>query len=117
VSETASKNHPRRPGMCARIDYKGIKAAALCSAEAICRRILPGGRVAGAEYIVRNPLRADRQPGSFKINLCTGRWADFATEKRGGDLISLVAWLYGVRQSEAARSLAALLSLSSQVRP
>ena len=45
----------------------------------------------GHEYVARNPTRADRRPGSFKINLRTGRWADFATGDKGGDPVSLAA--------------------------
>ncbi|WP_018262252.1 hypothetical protein [Methylobacterium sp. WSM2598] len=98
--------------MSARLNFKSIAAAALTNAEAICRRILPGGKVVGTEYVVLNPRRADTRPGSFKVNLRTGRWADFATGDRGGDLISLVAWRYGVRQIDAARHLATFLSLN-----
>ena len=53
-----------------------------------------------------NPHRRDRTTGSFKINLRTGRWADFATGDKGGDVISLAAFLWGVSQREAARRLA-----------
>jgi hypothetical protein len=45
--------------------------------------------------------------GSFKINLVTGRWADFACGATGGDVVSLVAYLLGVPQGEAAVRLAA----------
>jgi hypothetical protein len=57
------------------------------------------------------PTRADRRPGSFKINLHTGRWADFATDQRGRDVISLAAHLHGLSQLEAARNLAEMLDL------
>ena len=97
-----------------RIDFDQVRAAAQQSALAICHRIIPGGRVVVGEYVVRNPKRADRTPGSFKVNLRTGRWADFATGHRGGDLISLVAWRFDVSQLEAARRLSSLLSLSSE---
>jgi hypothetical protein len=76
---------------------------------------LPGGKVIGAEYVVRNPKRDDRRPGSFRINLRTGRWADFATDDRGGDLISLVAWRLDLTQANAARWLADFLHLKSEV--
>jgi hypothetical protein len=56
--------------------------------------------------VALNPRRADCRLGSFKVNLNTGRWADFATGDRGGDLISLLAYLQGVSQTEAARLLA-----------
>ncbi len=94
-----------------RIDFDQVRAAAQSSALAICHRVLPGGHVAVGEYVVRNPKRADRTPGSFKVNLRTGRWADFATGDKGGDLISLVAWRFDVTQLEAARRLSSLLSL------
>ncbi|GJD51280.1 hypothetical protein OPKNFCMD_4034 [Methylobacterium crusticola] len=98
------------------VNFVAVASAALRSAEPICRRVLPGGRVAGAEYVALNPLRADTRAGSLKVNLHTGRWADFATGERGGDLISLVAWRYGVRQIDAARHLATLLSLNLEPR-
>jgi hypothetical protein len=47
--------------------------------------------------------------------LRSGRWSDFATGERGGDLIALVAWRYDVSQWKAAQSLATLLLLESEV--
>jgi hypothetical protein len=107
--------HGRRKPLNGRIDFEMIRTDALRNALTICKRIVPGGRVVGNEYIVKNPKRADRNAGSFKINLRTGQWADFATNERGGDLIALVAWRYNVRQSEAAACLASLLSHETQV--
>ena len=60
----------------------------------------------GNEWVALNPRRPDRSLGSFKVNLHTGHWADFATGDKGGDAISLLAYLRGVSQSEAARLLA-----------
>ena len=99
--------------MTARIDFDRVRAAAQQSALAICHRIIPGGRVVVGEYVVRNPRRADRNPGSFKVNLRTGRWADFATGDKGGDAISLAAHLHGLSQLEAARKLAAMLGVQN----
>ena len=53
-----------------------------------------------------NPTRHDRHLGSFRINMRTGRWADFATGDRGGDVVSLAAYLSHLKQSEAAEKLA-----------
>jgi hypothetical protein len=58
--------------------------------------------------------RADRTPGSFKINLRSGRWSDFATGAKGGDVISLAAHLFGLSQVAAARKLAAMLGISTE---
>ncbi len=99
-----------------RIDFAGINDAARANALAVCNRLIPGGRVLGREYVARNPKRADNSPGSFKVNLTTGRWADFATGDKGGDLIALAAWLSNVPQVEAAKRLASLLSIPHEAR-
>jgi len=66
---------------------------------------LPDGEQRGQEWVARNPTRSDRRAGSFKINVVTGRWADFATGDKGGDPVSLYAYLKGMSQSDAARAL------------
>ena len=96
------------------IDFEAINRAALAALPAILRRLLPEGRIIGGEWVARNPTRADRRPGSFKINLRTGRWADFATGDRGGDAVSLCAYVEGVSQAEAARRLARTLGLDTR---
>jgi hypothetical protein len=96
------------------INYSLINQSALTNGLALCRQILPRGQRTGREYLALNPKRADRTLGSFRINLNTGKWADFATGEHGGDLISLVAWLYDLRQSDAALHLATLLNISSR---
>jgi hypothetical protein len=93
-------------------DFSTVSTAALPALPALCARWLPGGKRLGREYVVLNPTRADRRAGSFKINLHTGRWADFATGDKGGDVVSLAAYLFGLRQSEAARRLADALGIS-----
>jgi hypothetical protein len=91
--------------------FSEIAAAALRIAHSLLKSRLPDGRREGDEWSARNPTRADAQPGSFKVNLKTGAWADFATTNKGGDLISLWAYLYGLSQIEAARMLAAELGI------
>ncbi len=93
------------------LDFQEVNRAALASLPAILARWLPHGRTEGAEYVARNPTRADRRPGSFKINLHSGRWADFATGERGGDVVSLGAYLGEIGQYEAARYLARMLGI------
>jgi hypothetical protein len=94
-----------------RIDFAGINRAALSALPGLLARWLPGGRRHGREYITRNPTRSDRRAGSFAINVTTGRWADFATGDRGGDVVSLAAYLFGLQQGEAARRLAEMLGV------
>ena len=102
----------RRPAARGRpIDFRAINAQALINFLAVLHRLLPSGRPEGHEYVALNPKRADRRFGSFKINLTTGRWADFASGDRGGDPISLVAFLFDVSQVDAARCLARMLGV------
>ena len=96
-----------------RIDFGAINAAALPALPTLLRRWLPDGRQVGREYVARNPRRADKRAGSFKVNTRTGRWADFATGDAGGDVVSLAAYLSGAGQAEAARSLADMLRVRS----
>jgi hypothetical protein len=107
------KDRARRGGRqrLGEVDFAAINAAALAQLPSLLARWLPDGRACGGEYVARNPRRVDRHAGSFKINLRSGRWADFSTGDRGGDVISLAAYLQGTGQAEAARRLAAALGL------
>lgn len=94
-----------------KLDFERINAAALPVLPALAARWLPDGRRAGHEWVARNPRRADRRAGSFRVNLNNGKWADFATNDRGGDVISLAAFLSGASQADAARELANMLGM------
>jgi hypothetical protein len=96
------------------IDFDRINAEALLCLAAVCRRLLPGGMPEGHEYLALNPRRGDRRLGSFKISLRTGVWADFSSGDKGGDPVSLVAYLANVSQAEAARLLARMLGLEGR---
>jgi hypothetical protein len=89
------------------IDFAAINNAALGALLPLLRRWLPDGKVSGREYVALNPRRDDHHLGSFGINLRTGKWGDFATGDRGGDIVSLHAYLLGCSQSVAARHLGA----------
>ena len=78
--------------------------------------MLPNGRREGHEYLALNPRRRDRHPGSFKVNLRTGMWADFASNDKGSDPVSLVAFIEDCRQGEAALKLARMLCLDAGAR-
>ena len=94
------------PGAGRRVDFDRVAAAARRNAEAVVAAFLPDGRREGQEWVARNPRRPDRTLGSFKVNIATGRWADFASGDRGGDLVGLVAFLLGMSQRDAAIRLA-----------
>jgi hypothetical protein len=99
-----------------KIAFKKIADAALGHADLVVRRWLPDGRREGAEWNAINPVRADHRKGSFKINLKNGRWSDFATGQRGGDLISLAAYLHRLNQADAAVRVAAMVGVDPYER-
>lgn len=71
-----------------------IAATALKKAHELVAELLPGGSTVGPEYVAKNPNRDDRRPGSFRINLASGAWADFALPGiKGQDLISLTGYV------------------------
>lgn len=94
-----------------RLDFNRINEAAQDVLPSLVARWLPDGRRHGREWVAKNPRRVDRHAGSFRINLNTGKWADFATDECGGDPISLAAYLAGTSQAEAARNLADMLGI------
>lgn len=94
-------------------DFAAISRAALLVLPALLSLWLPGGRREGHEYVALNPHRVDRHLGSFRINLRSGRWCDFATADKGGDAVSLLAFLESCSQTEAAHRLARLLGLEA----
>jgi hypothetical protein len=93
-----------------RIDFAHINDAALPLLPAICARLLSDGHRVGTEWVAKNPTRLDRQPGSFSINLKSGQWADFATDDKGGDPISLVAYLAKTTLAQAGDALGAAVA-------
>ena len=86
-------------------NFQDIAALALIRADILVRYLCPHGKRAGHEWVTLNPTRFDTKQGSFKINLKTGKWGDFATGGRGGDLIALWAYIKGTTQYEALREL------------
>jgi hypothetical protein len=98
------------------LDFEAINQAALAAFPAVLNRLLPRGKTVGREIVAINPRRADRNLGSFKINRFNGRWCDFATGDKGGDPVSLVAYLADVSQGEAARLLAQMLGIEAAGR-
>ena len=93
------------------INFERINACALKVLPAILMRWLPDGQRRGSEWVCRNPRRDDRQLGSFSINMRSGKWADFASGDKGGDPVSLCAYLFDLSQATAARRIAEMLGI------
>ena len=96
-----------------KLDFEEINRAALANFDTVVARFVPGGTRQGAEYVTRNPTRADSNPGSFKINCNSAVWCDFATGEKGKDLISLIAYVEPCKQGEAAHHLAVFLGIET----
>lgn len=85
------------------LDFPGLSKTLLERCTQLLPVWLPGGRIEGREYCC-----ADIRGGlgdSFKVNLDTGRWAEFAGDERGGDLIALYASINNKTQGEAFKEL------------
>ena len=89
-------------------NFETVARAALAQAQTLVPAWLPEGKQHGSEYVTRNPTRQDATAGSFSINLESGAWSDFAEggNAKGGDLISLYAYLHGLPQGKACAALA-----------
>jgi hypothetical protein len=98
------------------INFAAVNAVALRALPIVLLRWLPDGKRQGREFVAKNPTRADRTAGSFRINVMTGKWSDFATNDRGGDPVSLAAYLFGLSQVDAARRLADMLGIDAETR-
>ena len=91
--------------------YEKVNDAAASYLPCLLSRWLPDGRVQGSEYVALNPKRADSRLGSFKINMRTCKWSDFATGECGSDVISLAAYLFDLPQSQAKNKISEMLGV------
>jgi len=86
-------------------------------AEVLLAAWLPDGRRVNGEWVALNPRRDDKTPGSFRINVETGVWADFASNDKGGDLVDLYAFLNSCDLSTAMREVAAQIGATGWTEP
>jgi putative DNA primase/helicase len=79
-------------------------------------RWFPDGRIEGREFLIGNLV--GERGRSLKINLETGKWADFERGDGGIDLVALYAAKHGLdSQGDAAARLAAELGLDPGTLP
>ena len=95
------------------VNFALINSLCLDRWSTLLARWLPDGKQVGSEWVALNPTRNDRRVGSFKVCTASGLWADFATGDRGGDPVSLYAYINGLKQVEAAKALQAELGIAS----
>lgn len=96
------------------IDFVGLNAALLSRAEQLVEQWLPGGTLAGENYMCAG---FDGGKGrSLGVNVVNGKWGEFSGDERGGDLISLYAAIKGLTMGKAARELMDHLGLIRTVQ-
>ena len=92
------------------LPFSEINQVVLVACPGFLYELLPDGCVQGNEFAAGSTFG---EPGdSFSANLSTGKLADFASDERGRDLVSLYAKVKGLRQSDAARMLAERFGVS-----
>ncbi len=85
------------------VDFERLASSLLARSDSLLPAWLPGGKRSGNEFVCGN--LAGEPGGSLSINVKTGRWADFAADVKGGDLISLYAAIHGISNLDAAKEL------------
>jgi len=94
------------------INFNRINQEALpCLRDLVAELAGESPRQDGRELLIRNPRREDSSPGSFSINVDSGKWKDFASGDGGSDPVSLVAFIRNENQQAAALWLAKYLGL------
>jgi len=86
------------------INFEALASALLDRAHTLVPMWLPGGSQRGHEYTC-----GSLQGGSgtsCSVNLINGKWADFATDERGNDLVSLYAKAHDLTMGKAAVQVA-----------
>lgn len=96
-------------------DFASINAAALARLPELLESWLPGGVIEGREYKCADLTGGEGR--SLSVNIETGVWADFASEARGSDPVSLLAAIRKCGMGAAARELQSAPSASAPSKP
>lgn len=86
------------------INFTALAEALLARADELVAQWLPGGVRRGHEYVCGS--LSGGEGGSCSVNLTNGRWGDFSTDDKGGDLISLYAAIHMLEPGAAALAVA-----------
>lgn len=97
-------NSATRGGELPPINFQALAAALLDRAEHVVPAWLPGGHKNGHEWVCGS--LSGGKGSSCSVNLTTGAWADFASDEKGGDLVSLYAAVHGLTMGKAALNVA-----------
>jgi hypothetical protein len=102
------------------VSIDDIKDRLLAQLDSVVDRYAPpaiGSYSKGGRYFTLNPGRADTRVGSFCVTLSgpdAGRWVDFASHPKGGDILDLIALSLGVSLTDAIKEARAVLGLDTE---
>ena len=71
----------------------------------ILKRLVGNGKIEGGDYVTFNTKRKDGKLGSFRIDISSGKFHDFATGDRGGSILDLASFVYDCDLLTAAQKL------------
>lgn len=110
--EQGRGNHPRTP--LPPINFKALADALLPMVETLVPAWLPGGKRQSGEWVCGSLYGGEGGSCSVCIGgSSAGRWADFSSDEKGGDLVSLYAAINGLSMGKAAVELAHTYGLES----
>jgi len=101
-AQGAGGSHPQRE--LPPINFRALALELLAMADSLVPMWLSGGKRNGHEWVCGS--LSGEAGGSCSINLVTGAWADFSSDEKGGDLVSLYAAINGLSMGKAAVELA-----------
>lgn len=85
-------------------NFKTLNEKLLPNARTLLKQWLSNGQIIGNRFEVGDIYNA--KGNSLKVDLSTGKWADFATDNhKGDDLISLYAKIKNIKSFEALKEL------------
>lgn len=88
------------------IDFEMIKQQSADNNLPMIKYIVGvNGKIEGEDYVTLNPTRNDAKLGSFRININTGKFHDYATGEGGGNIIDLAMYIEKISAKEAAEKL------------
>jgi hypothetical protein len=86
------------------INFAALADALLAQADTLVPMWLPGGTRRGHEYVCGS--LSGGTGSSCSVNLVNGKWADFAANEAGNDLVGLYAAIHSLTMGKAAVQLA-----------
>jgi hypothetical protein len=98
-----------------KLDFNALAQRLLLGSETLVPSGCLAARRRGHEWVCGD--LSGGEGTSLSVNLLSGRWADFATSDRGGDLIDLYAAIHELTMAEAYRELDDGSAAAAPARP